>query len=312
MENAGGYSQPSEPQRGTFHKIPIDEFDFEQLYPDPLDSYRQCLKPSNVVIDKVNERPVPDSDCLVVEWTDIDGRHHKIRYLNTVKLARQGLGNILTKLQDDRIEVKTLMRYVGDDIYHPRLARSFVAANDGDRLIKIWKDIVTGDLRKNHSIVILRGGYRSGKSTLADIMAKLAKTTYRAQFANQKLEGITTQARRESVEKMNRDLIFVGEPDMKHDDIGKTLQHFHNLQQEAGEVAIWQTGNEFVKFDPGVFVFCFTNDELPTLPEFKKLNRMPLIIDLPHDFRYSLEKDRQVFVDKCVEQFWRENPDLKQ
>jgi len=60
------------------HLVPQDlpEYDWESLYPDPLLSVRNLIKPHRTVHDE----SIPDDQCIVVKWTDQDGPH-VVRFL---------------------------------------------------------------------------------------------------------------------------------------------------------------------------------------------------------------------------------------
>lgn len=78
----------------------LEDLDWESCYPDPLCDVRGQIVPHKLVIDP----SVPDEHCIIIEWTDKEGKH-SYRFLKD-EYAEKKVPEVLPKVLQARKEVK--------------------------------------------------------------------------------------------------------------------------------------------------------------------------------------------------------------
>ena len=175
------------------------------------------------------------------------------------------------------------------------MLKSFVDEDKYNFLIKLLTDIHEDKLRQTASIVILRGGPSSGKSTLVQIMEKLAPSSCRKCFGD---IGIRSNAKEKSVAEWNSSLIIFSELSSTKDHYD-TLKKYHQVQKEIGPISLYHDQSLMVNFNPGVFVVCVNDDQSYN---FQKMKRNPAELTLPNKFKFKNEVS-PTLVDDCVAEF---------
>jgi hypothetical protein len=173
--------------------------------------------------------------------------------------------------------------------------KSFVARGDRDKLWDILEKIKKGTLKDEVSVLVLYGDGNNGKSTLMEIMEKIAPSAGRVPPEFFRRDWSFTGAQ-PLIKTINKDVVFVGEAET-----GKCDETIDNIQKwvrgRSGGVARILHSSDPITINPGVFIFA-TN----TRPSVKvdQWRRMPMMLELPNHFKHDPDIPFEKIVDECV------------
>ena len=186
-------------------------------------------------------------------------------------------------------------------LLHPHQGDSKIKVtfSDGTILTLIHED----KLRDTTSVLFLKEGYSSGKSTLVRIMEKLASTYCRKQYGDFSIDRIFEDSWRKSISKYNSSLIIISE--LSSQECKEVDIKYHNIQRESGYISLfnpWFGRSDITAiFDPGVFLIV-GNIDMKFQNDIVKRKKMPIELVLPNIFKYDKDIDSTI-VDDCVKEF---------
>ncbi len=175
---------------------------------------------------------------------------------------------------------------------------SFVDEKSYDDFIKLLTSIHEDTLRETTSVLILKGGFSSGKTILTKIMQMLAPTTCRKEFGVIGIYGMFLEVRKKSVASWNSSLIVLSE--LSFDDYDGAVKKYHEIQKETGVISLYQIREFDVNFNPGVFLMCMIDNN--DITKLKVRKRMPVELILPYKFKHD-DKIYLTIVEDCVKEF---------
>lgn len=189
------------------------------------------------------------------------------------------------------------------------MLKSYVSPKDYPAFIDILTRIHNDTLRDTTSLLLIKGGNSSGKSTIMKVIRRIAPTSFRRQFGHIGVDGCLQNTRRDDVTKWNVGLTDISPPDDKFDyDMYHKLTRYHEMQKETGLIDLFGMTDCRARFNPGVMVCCINTDYFPSesydMTEFRKFKRMPIELNLPYTNTFKWDESTSLgSVDRCVEEF---------
>lgn len=178
--------------------------------------------------------------------------------------------------------------------------KSFVSKEDFPRLIKLLKHVTAGTLNKHVSVLVLWGGPNSGKTTLIEIMTKLAPSYGRLNSSIFNTDHINGQI--PNIDEFGKSLVIGSE--MSGNQLTLIMNSHKIFRQKTDEMR--PLYGDYKTITLGTFVLASNVNIAEMCAEeilkLKKTRKMPLVFRLPCKFNNSKPNYDQI-IRKCIQEF---------